>query len=225
MQNIVIDKVILPTVEVMARVVSMPNRPFWDSQICAVIIGALSSLLGIWLVERWKKNGQEASIRTALKHEIYNNFYEMISMKKVRRIKELLEKRLSLEAPVYRPERILYSEPTFNSFNSMISNNILSAIKREEELVFSLYTFLRQHDSKIKELLDVIDRVKYEVSESFKDPDNFKEFKEFVAYPYDSLIGVSELVRETFEKNDGYLDKISFLNREEWYKFKTVSPV
>jgi hypothetical protein len=231
MQNIVIKQLILnPTFEVMAKVNSNPlikvipetGWAQWVTIITMILAPIIAAIVAYGLTINYQnrsRKSQEDSVRVALKYELYYNFYEIISLlKRIKGVKTalLMDNKLV---------RFLHVEPLFSSFDSMISSNLLSAINKEEEIVFSIYTILRQYNLlsnksiiQIEELYEGI--IKLNLNLSIPD-----EIKNVLFEKYDSLTIAIEKIREQFEKQGGYIDKISFLNRDEWEKFKTQSPV
>lgn len=216
MQNVIINKLIVPTYEVISKVVSNPSIKISpDTNLIQLMVMMFTpiaaALLTYYLTTRWQlrinkeiREREENNTRVSLKYEIFHNFYQMIDLGRV--AIDVKEYYLSH----YYIKKIIYLEPNFTAFNAMLSNALISAVKDDKDKIFSIYNFIREYDLVYKRYIFLIDNLKLS--------DNIQKD---VVVMTDSIEKLASIQKQTF--NVRYLDKISFLSKTEWSEFNKES--
>ena len=216
MQKIIIDNLIVPSHEVIARVVSNPSikiateTNWW--QIGAMILAPLlAAFVTYWLTikvfknnEDYKKEIQKSNIELALKYEIFNNVYQIVDMKRV------AEKTREIMANTNKMSALIYIEVGYVAFNSMIQNNLISCADQDAERLFQLYSLLREYDLAIKRLIADIENAP-------KTCNDAEIYRGAISKNMEKIVNWAAALEEKCER---LFKNISFLNLDEWGKFK-----
>ncbi|MFA6170508.1 MAG: hypothetical protein WCW67_05020 [Candidatus Margulisiibacteriota bacterium] len=198
-----IKNLIIPTIEVIAKVAPTPQiKSILETnliQLGLTFLAFILTIIGFWIKETFfDKRPKEEATRRALKYEIFHNFYQMIDLGRVSEdIKTTLTSKHLLK-------RLIYVDPVFVAFDSMIRNALFSAVKKDEGRIFSIYNFMREYNLVYKRYIENLERTA-------------PTAEEVIVKELDKIIALSRIQKEALLNQ--YLDKISFLSKKDWEEF------
>ncbi|MFA4967641.1 MAG: hypothetical protein WC624_05430 [Candidatus Margulisiibacteriota bacterium] len=198
MQQVIIRNVTVPTMEIIAKTGSIQ---LWMPIIAALFSTFMGAILAVGVYWWTQIRPQQKAIKIAIKYEIYRNFYQMIDLGYCSKC--LLDIYVnSAKIGVKAGGKLIYCKPHYIVFEAMIKNGLVAAFNNREDALFSLYEAIREYDSTLKDFVSDVN-----------DPEKGQRISQVL----ESIIRLAEQIEN---KLDGYFDKLDFLNKDEWGKFR-----